>query len=811
MNEPRGLQGNLQITGDDTNVTYQWQEDGVDITGETTNSITLGETIVGKTFTYIATYQAYGQTFELSADFHYQQVIYVDQTNGADANPGTVESPVQTLKQAYALLINTDIAESNVIVIIGDYTTSGVVEYSGRYSLVFPEITLQDNDSILWQPGKAATITSKYDGVSYDGKIVLNYNVNSNSSDYHGLLMANTVFENIDFGKTGRSGGCNFFIYANGFDITIGENVSFDALENASPSANNGIPDGAIGYNNVHIVGGGENGCAILGGIENTITVSSGNIARIIGGSRNGNTFSNGVSVNGYTYNYDKTPPAENLYQSHIIVNGDASVAIVVGGQPDGIYHGSSDIVVDGNANIVQITGGNQGQSRLVDAKTNGQKNYDGDVYNEAEAKANSPYFNDFKGSISITIRGGTVGTIYAGNTVRSLNQSRVLGNIQLTMLGGNVGTIYGAGASSDVGTASSESSITMNLQGGTITGDVYGGAAYDSPYNVANAPGTLKGTVYGDITITLGENLSVDGSVYGGGDSRDVTGNTQITINGAQVEGSIIAGGNAIDASANVGGNATIIMNSGSVNDIFSHGVGTETHNVAGTKSIIIMGGDIPGTVVVDENNPLSLPTNGQEIVLSREIIFTDDNGDIIADTDANTLPRDKYEPQLPSYYSLKNTYTDENGKIVIYAPVVTNPNDPSITPENPTVDPEDPSEPTITPDPSEPTVTPDPGEPTVTPDPEEPSEPTPTPVTPQITPGITPSPASDILGAAREPEAVIGQTLAAQSSNSSLIKTGDACKAITWIGALMVVAAAIIGTREAKLFVKTKKSENE
>lgn len=110
-------------------------------------------------------------------------------------------------------------------------------------------------------------------------------------------------------------------------------------------------------------------------------------------------------------------------------------------------------------------------------------------------------------GSASITVKSGTIATIYGGGS----NGSVLNGNVSIVIEGGTISQVFGGGISD---TINGSTYITVN--GGTVTTNVYG----------AGSSNTIKKST--NVTISDG----TVGVVFGGGYNADVEGTANVTIN---------------------------------------------------------------------------------------------------------------------------------------------------------------------------------------------------------------------------------------------------------------------------------------
>ena len=208
-------------------------------------------------------------------------------------------------------------------------------------------------------------------------------------------------------------------------------------------------------------------------------------------------------------------------------------------------------------------------------------------------------------GSTTVGVTGGTVtGDVYGGGALANVGGSGV------TLAGGTVRTLYGGGmGGSSAALVEGDAQVTVNS--GTINGTEIATNLKGGVFGGCNVKGTVKGSstvlingavgsdgnkrniyggglgentnVVGDVAVKIGAN--VFGDVYGGSakglvnyeynndatpttSSGDTTG---VTLNSGVVSGDIYGGGHGLDdKSANVGGAVTVLVNGGSVNNVF-------------------------------------------------------------------------------------------------------------------------------------------------------------------------------------------------------------------------------------------------
>lgn len=194
-----------------------------------------------------------------------------------------------------------------------------------------------------------------------------------------------------------------------------------------------------------------------------------------------------------------------------------------------------------------------------------------------------------------------TVWDIYGGNRSGTLT-----GSTNINISGGNIGYVYGG---SRDGVINGDTSVRIN--GGYVLHNTYGGNAYgringSTDINISDAyvysvcgGNENEGTVDGDTSLVFGDNTVVNGWVYGGGAGysddavTEVTGTTNITINGGEFSHNVYGGGGWRGAKTG-GGNIT--LNGGDLRDVWIYGGGEEESSVNGRTVIRINGGRVNG-----------------------------------------------------------------------------------------------------------------------------------------------------------------------------------------------------------------------
>lgn len=372
-------------------------------------------------------------------------------------------------------------------------------------------------------------------------------------------------------------------IYGNGHCIKFGEGIRTDIKDMKKGET---LPEGANPTNGVYLYGFGQDS---IEGIEGKIEVYSGYIMRIAGYARS---------------------PINKKYdaggkESIITVGGSAKVDTIIAGCASGPTK---------NANVkINITGG-----ELVGTLIGGNQGFNNN---------DSP----FNGKTAINISGGNVTTVLGAGSGRNISIPTYSGTMDIHITGGVVGDVYGSGTAAYVISGESDPSVVnITAEGGTINN------IYAAGVGGAGSVGVYQ-TKVNDETVT--KTLDSESAKFCG----SLTGNANITINGATVTGSIYASGQGYGGSwsangnptpvpygqksAFLKGNVTIKLESGEVQgNIYGGGKGISTTDYetcarveAGSNvKIEIAGGTVNGNVygggeiALSESSPIVTLTGG-------------------------------------------------------------------------------------------------------------------------------------------------------------------------------------------------------
>ena len=601
--------------------TFQWYRKDIAGTSEMLegeNSLTLTGLEKGCEYRLVATNgKIPAMSTENSFTYGDRTVIYVDYNNGNNRNDGfTPQTPVQNLSTAYGKLDRNGTTNSNVIVIMGDYSSNSFFNSA--------------NSSTYNKP---ATITGMYDGQDYDGRLYFY----SGSSSYR-YLTADTNFMYMDWYGTNDSGWFGgteeqLYLYLQGYSMTIGEGVTMVGY--ADSNTNQGLLGGNAPA--VHIICGWlQYNLRQLPRNNPQIIIKSGTYGRIIGGGSPGTS-----SGQGQTTSHDFTGSSKedsfnvtitiDIQNSTTASEYDYDVNLLTGGSAAGNNY--SNVVQNiKNGSVGRLIGGSIGDSQTRPRNWN---------YPE----------NTYLGTSTINVTGGSIEELYGGCLGRNMGvvgspnasgntcDSYYYGNITINISGGEItDNIYGAGAGGVTGYSEDSSdnyksygrefdtSVTLNITGGTIKGDVYGGGYGYTEYLNANVTANDGGSLYGDSYINISGSPIIEGNIFAAGcgynySSRpnlaQMQGTSSIEITGTPtINGKIFGAGAGVSGygeMAKLIGNSNIDISANLTSEVYGGGNiakvegNTNIDINAGTHTAAIYGGgnlgEIQGNTVVNIN----------------------------------------------------------------------------------------------------------------------------------------------------------------------------------------------------------------
>lgn len=591
--------------------TFQWYK--YDITGEGEmlegeTSLTLKNLEDGMDYKLVATNNVIPQ---LSAEntFTYGErlVIFVDYNNGNNNRDGlTPETAVKTLPTGYSKLDEGGTISTNIIVIIGNYTTQ--------------DVFYNTKDSTNSDYQKSATITGKYGGIDYNGTLYMYYSSSWSSSAYN-FINGNTNFQYLTFNGNGGQA----YLYAQGHNLTMGKGIYMKNY--ASANTNQGLITGSAPA--FHVLGGYlQYNRTTLPRNNGKIVIKSGAYGRILGGGGSGTSDGAGQTT---SHDFTGSNLTTDMYTASILVDIQEStresytydINLVVGGATAGNMYANITIDVE-SGTVGRLLGGSIGDRVSL-------------------SNWNYPE-NTFIGYTTINLKGGTIQELYGGSLGRNMSAlsgsgtSRNLtcdiyhyGTININISDEAVinSNIYGAGAGGVTGYHENSTDtykeygkdiqtiVSINVNGGTINGNIYGGGYGYTEYLTEDVTADDGGALYGNSNIIIDGNPIINGNIYAAGCGYDssskpelaqMIGISSIEIKGKPtIEGKIFGAGQGIsgyDKMAKFTGNSNINIKADLNTEVYGGGnisvtEGNTYINIAtGTHTEDIYGGGNLGII---------------------------------------------------------------------------------------------------------------------------------------------------------------------------------------------------------------------
>ena len=318
-------------------------------------------------------------------------------------------------------------------------------------------------------------------------------------------------------------------------------------------------------YSNIVAGGQGDNG-GING--DANLTIRGGTILdTVVGGCSNGKGVVNG---NTYVYLIGKAVMPGDYYEEHsldgnygLLIGSEIKLkesTILTGGSNNGQINGDTFVYISGDATAWDVQGaGRRGQSTvsgtanvyvsgnaIVKHAVNGSitDGLDGDTghgspsNNKSNQCVKHTHIVISDNAKVASVFGAGYDTFYASNYSSMFNG----GTVSIEIKGGTVGYVYGGGYRGSIGiesnnsaTASPLESIMIDITGGKVLHDVFGGGRGGLDKVCHNSDGSISwgsshydtvghSRVYvKDLTIKIGENAVIGGNVYGGGESTPI------------------------------------------------------------------------------------------------------------------------------------------------------------------------------------------------------------------------------------------------------------------------------------------------
>lgn len=544
--------------------TYQWYV--LDVTGEHSDIIdgavnrTLGNLEDGAEYELVATNNAIS-TLTVSGRYNLadRTVVYCNYRSGNDRNDGfSPNTPVRNLNTAYEKLQEDGTRSSNIIVIMGTYSSNSIYNYKEGN---------RNEDTYA----KKATLTGKYNGIDYDGQLYFY----SGSGTYR-YMAEDTTFQNLIF----EGNRDQMYFYLQGHSLTIGEDVTMQ--DYADANRNQGLLGGNAPAFHI-FCGWNQYNYSTLPRKNAEVIIKSGTYGRIVGGGSPGTSDGQGQTTS-HDFMGSSKEDSFNITITIDIQNSttasqyDYDVNLLTGGSAAGNNY-SNVIENIKNGTVGRLIGGSIGDSQTI--PTVGGSIWGG----------GSPWQypnNTFLGSATINVTGGTIAELYGGclgrnmgavNTNGSVNQnysgntcdSYFYGTVNINIENGEITDfIYGAGAGGVSGYnenssdpykkygAEFDTSVNIKITGGTIDADIFGGGYGYTEYLNANVTADDGGSLYGNSTIELSGSPTINGNIYAAGCGYNLNGKpnlaqmygtSTINISGTpQINGKIYGAGNGVN-----------------------------------------------------------------------------------------------------------------------------------------------------------------------------------------------------------------------------------------------------------------------
>ena len=211
-------------------------------------------------------------------------------------------------------------------------------------------------------------------------------------------------------------------------------------------------------------------------------------------------------------------------------------------------------------------------------------------------------------GDSNMSIAGNSTfdGMVILGCYVSNSQSATISGKSTLTISGGTFSNLVVGGMYENSGSSTVVSGdIELNLDGGTYNGNIIGGH-----YTTGNGTTAVTAATTGDITVTIGSNAVVNGTICGGtalqrtsGQSTGFSqGNVSVNLEeGATINGNIYAAGGDI-----VTGNATAVLTTESTRVAIDNGVNLK-EGIVISGGYVGMGNSAGSTVTGDRTLALS------------------------------------------------------------------------------------------------------------------------------------------------------------------------------------------------------------
>ncbi len=355
-------------------------------------------------------------------------------------------------------------------------------------------------------------------------------------------------------------------------------------------------------------------------------------------GTYTSNIFASGFVKNGANLN-TKNGSSLVINKAEIVGGGDYIVAggALSYGTGKATVEGGSSLYLGSGVNVKagDLAGGSSGYGSSTSVTGGSSITIDGATIADSQIFGGSNSSGVVPGVVStvdnskVIIKSGNINAwIFGGSLSQSNGATVIEGNSSVEISGGTIsGQVFGGSYGWDADTSTFQATVkgdtSVKLTGGTVTGYVFGGSRTDSD----QYRGGSNANIYGNTTVEISDNAFVDGDVFGGsvvymaysGDSAEanISGSTNIVMNGGSVSGNILAGSyieNNIEGKTAEGSihSANITISKGEIGgDIYAGGFG------AGSK--------------IEEDSKVKFIGNSSDINFTGTVYGGGENGAII------------------------------------------------------------------------------------------------------------------------------------------------------------------------------------
>ena len=334
------------------------------------------------------------------------------------------------------------VATDNVVYVASNGSDSGDGSSASPYATLNMAIaSVEDGGTVVLKD------TVKLDGWTAHGKKVT---VTGGGLDASGATEVE-INDSVIFTDTAWTVDSGAFVYANGYETTVGAGVSWN--------------------NEIRIFGGGKKGTTVAG---TSLTLLSGTYSHIYGGSYQGTvTGDTNLVVGGTVNNSSAVDTAIKDHAGKYYVFGGGHSANVIGG--------SANLTVQDNAKAVYVFGGTHG---YVDLATAGSMN------------------GYVKQGTHVKITGGTMMGVYGGSQGWDVG-----GSANIRIEGGAMQQVFGA----NEGWPFRTGNVDLRIVGGTVSRRIYAGCYNADNGSIFNLG--LKTDYHvenGKINLEIGGNASI-------------------------------------------------------------------------------------------------------------------------------------------------------------------------------------------------------------------------------------------------------------------------------------------------------------